>query len=78
MGLPFEGLKREVSVLREEATDENYGAYPNKRDIRQKVDFGFVLLDKPSGIRSKTSAFIAKKILSPLGAAKIGYSGTLV
>ncbi|MEM0111155.1 MAG: tRNA pseudouridine synthase A [Candidatus Parvarchaeota archaeon] len=65
-------------VLREEATSEKYGVYPERRDIKQRMDFGFVLLDKPSGIRSKTSAFIAKKILSPLGATKIGYSGTLV
>ncbi len=78
MGLPYEGIKREVISLRDEATCEDYGVYPDRRNIKQKLDLGFILLDKPSGIRSKTSAFIAKRILSPLNVSKIGYSGTLV
>lgn len=77
MGLPLEDKQFELYSIREEKTDGAFGAYPAERKIEQKIDFGFVLLDKPSGIRSKTAAATAKKILAPLGAKKIGYSGTL-
>ena len=77
MGLPFENVKRDVHVLRDESTEDKYGTYPAKRTIAQKLDSGFILLDKPSGIRSRTAAETAKRILSSLGVNKLGYSGTL-
>ena len=73
----MDGRKFELYTIRDESTDASYGAYPADRSIEQRMDFGFILLDKPSGIRSKTEAATAKKILAPLGANKIGYSGTL-
>lgn len=77
MGLPFENVKRRTIVLREEATDSGYGLNPKERSIEERLKTGFILLDKPPGIRSKTAAHIAKKILAPLDVTKIGYSGTL-
>ncbi len=77
MELPLENVKNEVFSVKDEETDVSYGAYPDKRSIEQRIDFGFVLLDKPRGIRSKTASATAKQILSPLGVKKVGYSGTL-
>ncbi len=77
MGLPFENIKRDVHVLRDESTEDGYGIYPEKRTISQKLEGGFILLDKPSGIRSRTAAETAKRMLSSLGVSKLGYSGTL-
>lgn len=75
--LPLHGLKRDVITVYDEATDDSYGAYPEKRSLKQKIDSGFILLDKPVNTRSKTAAIIAKEILSPIGVKKMGYSGTL-
>jgi H/ACA ribonucleoprotein complex subunit 4 len=78
MDLPLDNIKeKEIINLSEEATDTAYGSYPKKRGLKQRVESGFVLLDKPSRTRSKTAASIAKQILSPLGVKKVGYSGTL-
>ena len=32
------------------------------RSIKERINYGFILLDKPAGIRSKTAAYIAKNI----------------
>ncbi|MDP8013038.1 MAG: RNA-guided pseudouridylation complex pseudouridine synthase subunit Cbf5, partial [Nanoarchaeota archaeon] len=77
MGLPFESIKREVNILREEETDKSFGRFPSERSLGEKVDVGFVLVDKPAGMRSRTVSTITKNILSPLGVTKAGYSGTL-
>ncbi len=77
MKLPLEGVKQQVFSLREEGTDKGYGAVPEERSIEQKIDYGFILLDKPAGIRSKTAAYIAKNLLAGFNVKKIGYSGTL-
>jgi tRNA U55 pseudouridine synthase TruB len=77
MPLPFEGKTHEVISVREETTDEKYGVYPEKRTIEQKIPYGFVLLDKAAGMRSKSAANVAKRLLSVLGVNKVGYSGTL-
>ncbi len=77
MELPLENTKHETFVMYGEDTDEKYGVRPEHRTVVQKIDTGFVLLDKPPRTRSRTSAVIAKKILSPLGVTKMGYSGTL-
>jgi tRNA U55 pseudouridine synthase TruB len=77
MKLPLESLKHEISSLREEETDSRYGKAPEERSIKERINYGFILLDKPAGIRSKTAAYIAKNIMATLGAKKMGYSGTL-
>ncbi len=77
MKLPIEELKQDLFSIREEKTDEKYGRFPEKRSIEERIDYGFILLDKPAGIRSKTAAYIAKKIMAVFPVKKIGYSGTL-
>ena len=78
MDLPLDNIKeREIIELSAESTDAAYGSYPKNRSLKQKIEFGFVLLDKPPRTRSKTAASIAKQLLSPLGVKKAGYSGTL-
>lgn len=77
MKLPLEGLKQDIFSLREEETDLNYGRFPSERSIEERINYGFILLDKPAGIRSKTAAYIAKKLMSDFAVKKIGYSGTL-
>ncbi len=75
--LPLHGVEHELITVSDEATDDSYGVYPEKRTLIQKIDTGFVLLDKPVNTRSRTAAVIAKDLLSPLGVKKLGYSGTL-
>ncbi|MCL4400755.1 MAG: RNA-guided pseudouridylation complex pseudouridine synthase subunit Cbf5 [Candidatus Parvarchaeota archaeon] len=77
MKLPIENVKHETFTLYNETTDDKYGFYPEKRTLKQRIDSGFILLDKPPHARSKTAAAIAKKLISPLGVTKVGYSGTL-
>ncbi|EFD92998.1 MAG: hypothetical protein BJBARM5_0252 [Candidatus Parvarchaeum acidophilus ARMAN-5] len=77
MKLPLEGLKQDIFSIREEETDLKYGRFPEKRSVEERINYGFILLDKPAGIRSKTAAYIAKKLMAVLGVKKIGYSGTL-
>lgn len=77
MKLPLEDFKHEIFSLREEETDSRYGKAPKDRSISERINYGFILLDKPAGIRSKTTAYIAKNIMTGLGAKKMGYSGTL-
>ncbi len=77
MELPLENVNKEVIKLYDEETDDKYGCYPEKRDIKEKIGFGMVLLDKPQRMRSRTAAILAKGMLSPLGVVKMGYSGTL-
>jgi len=78
MRLPIDGLRYDqIFTLKEEDTDLKYGNYPNQRSIKEKINFGFILLDKPPGIRSRTAAVITKNLLSSLNVKKIGYSGTL-
>jgi tRNA U55 pseudouridine synthase TruB len=77
MKLPLEGLKQEVFSIRSEETDTKYGRFPKERSIEERMNYGFILLDKPAGIRSKTAAHIAKKVMDSFAVKKIGYSGTL-
>ncbi|MCL4391623.1 MAG: tRNA pseudouridine synthase A [Candidatus Parvarchaeota archaeon] len=77
MKLPLENLKQEVFSIRDETTDSSYGRAPKDRSIEERINYGFILLDKPAGIRSKTAAYIAKKIMAVFAVKKIGYSGTL-
>ncbi|MCL5009411.1 MAG: RNA-guided pseudouridylation complex pseudouridine synthase subunit Cbf5 [Candidatus Parvarchaeota archaeon] len=75
--LPLDSIKHELITVYEEKTNDEYGSYPGRRTLKQKIDSGFILLDKPVNTRSRTAAIIAKHLLSPLGVEKVGYSGTL-
>ncbi|MBW3020821.1 RNA-guided pseudouridylation complex pseudouridine synthase subunit Cbf5 [Candidatus Woesearchaeota archaeon] len=70
--LPFEKLKREVLVKREEKGE--FGENPEERSLKKLLDYGIVIINKPKGPTShQTSAFVQKI----LNIKKSGHSGTL-
>ncbi len=73
--LPAEKNMSQKWLVREECeTDWEYGQRPEKRDVRDNLENGLVVLDKPSGIKShKLSVDVKKK----LKRGKAGHSGTL-
>jgi H/ACA ribonucleoprotein complex subunit 4 len=63
-----------LQKLDDDATSDRYGFIPEKRPLNILYDYGFILLDKPSGPTSHEVVAWVKKIL---GLSKIGHSGTL-
>ena len=61
-------------IVNDSGTDENYGYYPYNRPIRNLLNYGLILLDKPPGHTSHEVVSYVKKIL---GLEKAGHSGTL-
>lgn len=55
-------------------TNSNYGFYYNERPINVLMDYGFILLDKPSGPTSHEVVAWVKRLLA---VEKAGHSGTL-
>jgi len=74
MKLPFEKVKRKVLVKKESETDWNYGQDPNKRDIKELINYGIININKGSGPTSHQISDYVQKIL---GINKAGHSGTL-
>ncbi len=72
--LPFEGIKRTVLVKAEAETDLRYGCPPEKRTLKQLLDYGVVNIDKPKGPTTHQAADYVKKILQ---LDKAGHSGSL-
>ena len=66
--------KRKVLVKKESSTNPGYGCNPNKRSIKELLDYGIVNIDKPSGPTSHQVSAYVKKILN---VSKSGHSGTL-
>lgn len=58
----------------DDTTSDRYGHIPDKRPLSNLFDYGFILLDKPSGPTSHEVVAWIKKILK---LSKIGHSGTL-
>jgi len=67
-------MEREVLVKKETETDWNYGSDPNKRDIKELINYGIINLNKPAGPTSHQVSDYVQKIL---GIKKSGHSGTL-
>lgn len=61
-------------VLDNDITNDQYGVYYNKRTIKDLLNYGLILLDKPPGPTSHEAVAWAKRILK---LPKIGHSGTL-
>ena len=61
-------------MKKETETDWNYGSDPNKRDIKELINYGIINLNKPSGPTSHQVSDYVQKIL---GIKKSGHSGTL-
>ena len=72
--LPFEEIKREILVRREEETDAKYGCAPENRTTEELVNYGVVNIDKPKGPTSHQVSDYVQKILN---IEKSGHSGTL-
>ncbi|MCD6547425.1 MAG: RNA-guided pseudouridylation complex pseudouridine synthase subunit Cbf5 [Nanoarchaeota archaeon] len=72
--LPFEKVKREVFVRKQEATDPAYGCFPEERQIEDYIKNGVINLDKPRGPTSHQVSDWVKKILN---LKKAGHGGTL-
>lgn len=61
-------------TISEGVSDERFGNYPNKRPISELLNYGLILLDKPSGNTSHEIVSYVKRILQ---LEKAGHSGTL-
>lgn len=72
--LPFEQEARDVIVRREAETSPKYGTPPSDRSVKELLDFGIVIIDKPSGPTSHEVSAYVQRILK---IKKSGHSGTL-
>lgn len=73
--LPAEENQERGWLTREEAeTNWDYGERPETRDVKELLDNGLILVDKPSGPTSHDVSIWTKKILER---SKTGHSGTL-
>ncbi len=72
--LPFESIKREVLIKKETGTSEEYGCIPEKRKIKQLIDYGIINLNKPPGPTSHQTSDYIKRILE---IERAGHSGSL-
>lgn len=65
-------------LIKEECeTDPRYGCEPEKRNIKDYIKNGIVVIDKIKGPTSHQVASWIKQIFSDLGIKKVGHSGTL-
>ena len=65
---------RNLVVIDQDVTDNQYGVYYDKRTIEQLLNYGLVILDKPPGPTSHETVAWTKRLLK---IPKIGHSGTL-
>jgi len=71
--MEFPQFQKLVKVS-DDVTDEKYGYYPDKRPIKELLDYGLIALDKPPGPTSHEVVAWVKRILN---IQKAGHSGTL-
>jgi H/ACA ribonucleoprotein complex subunit 4 len=74
MNLPKTERKYQLLTRQEYRTNEQYGKFPENRTVNELLDYGLILLNKPSGPTSHQVADTVKKILN---LNKVGHSGTL-
>ena len=65
---------RKLMIKAEDQTDPKYGKRPEERTIRERLNLGYINLDKPSGPTSHEVAAWVRKILE---LRKTGHGGTL-
>ncbi|MFQ5969343.1 MAG: RNA-guided pseudouridylation complex pseudouridine synthase subunit Cbf5 [Nitrososphaerales archaeon] len=58
----------------DDVTDDKYGYYPDKRPVKELLDYGLIPLDKPAGPSSHEVVAWVKRILN---IERAGHSGTL-
>ncbi len=64
----------DLITVNDSVTDDNYGYYPFNRPVKNLLNYGLILLDKPPGHTSHEIVSYVKKILE---LEKAGHSGTL-
>lgn len=67
-------MSDELLVREASKPSQKYGCYPDQRPLAQLLDFGYVVIDKPSGPTSHQVSAYVQKIL---GIEKSGHGGTL-
>ncbi|MCS7094272.1 MAG: hypothetical protein NZ988_00475 [Thaumarchaeota archaeon] len=73
-GDPFGEQAREMITLIEAETDQRYGKPPELRTIEERLEFGYVAIDKHAG---PTSHDIVNSVRRVLGVERAGHGGTL-
>lgn len=61
-------------TIDQDVTNDDYGTYYDKRSVKQLLDYGLIILDKPPGPTSHEVVAWVKRILK---ISKAGHSGTL-
>lgn len=69
-----EKTSRNILVRKQSETSPDYGKNPEDRTVQELIDFGIVIIDKPSGPTSHQVSDFVQKILK---IEKAGHSGTL-
>lgn len=72
--LPAEAENYTVLIKKEAETNPDYGCSPEKRKIKDLIDYGIINVNKPPGPTSHQVADYVKRILN---ISKSGHSGTL-
>ena len=72
--LPFEKIKQEVIIKKEEDTSLDYGCFPEKRSVEELINYGVVNINKPEGPTSHQVADYVQRILN---LKKSGHGGSL-
>lgn len=72
--LPYEKLKFKIITLKESDTSPEFGRKIKDRTIEEKLEYGLINIDKPSGPTSHEVSSLLKRILE---INKCGHSGTL-
>ena len=72
--LSIKSRNTQILVKIDAKTDSQFGCKPDDRSIKQLLDYGLILLNKPSGPTSHQVTDTVKQIL---GIEKAGHSGTL-
>ncbi|MDD5253535.1 MAG: RNA-guided pseudouridylation complex pseudouridine synthase subunit Cbf5 [Candidatus Nanoarchaeia archaeon] len=67
-------IKPDLLVKKQSETNPNYGINPDKRNLKELINTGVIVLNKPSGPTSHQVSDYVKKILN---VNKAGHSGTL-
>jgi len=71
--MEFPQFQKLVKVS-DDVTDDKYGYYPDRRPIKELLDYGLIVLDKPPG---PTSHEVVAWVKRTLNIQKAGHSGTL-
>ncbi|MBA3064833.1 RNA-guided pseudouridylation complex pseudouridine synthase subunit Cbf5, partial [Candidatus Woesearchaeota archaeon] len=72
--LPFEKIKRKILIRKKFVTSSKFGCDPDKRTVKELINYGIVNIDMPPGPTSHQVSAYLQKILN---ISKAGHSGTL-